>query len=379
MGHTDRDRAALALALLAAVGALLIVAPSLHHAQWVARLALRETSLVLLPIAAIAFIAVRRRSGGGARVTRFLSTGAALVSLAAFVAPLTAFDRVTGFSPPEYVLAGLLTPDARKQADLILDPARPRLTADVFHAAGPPPHPFVLLVHGGSWRRGDKGELPALSHRLAAAGFTVVDVRYALAPAEPFPHGIADVKCLLGRIRERADELGLDPARAALLGRSAGGQIALVAAYSSGDPRLPPSCPVADEPVRAVVALYAPSDLAWGYDNPMVPDVIDGNESLRLYLGGSPTQAADTYRLGTPMSWVDRAVPETLLIHGGGDQLVSPVHSRRLAAALQGRGREVTFIEVPMGEHGMDARAGGVGEQITRRAVLTFLARKLDR
>lgn len=66
-------------------------------------------------------------------------------------------------------------------------------------------------------------------------------------------------------------------------------------------------------------------------------------------------------------------VPPTLLVHGGGDQLVSPVHSRRLAAALTDRGREVTLIEIPMGEHGMDARPGGVGEQIARRAVLDFL------
>ena len=166
---------------------------------------------------------------------------------------------------------------------MILDPQKPWLTADVFHAPGPPPHPFVVAVHGGSWRRGDKGELPHFSRRLAAAGYTVVDVRYGLAPAEPFPRGIADVKCLLGRVRERAAELGVDPARAALFGRSAGGEVALVAAYSAGDPRIPPSCPVADEPVRAVVALYAPGDMVWGHDNPMVPDVIQGTESIELY------------------------------------------------------------------------------------------------
>ena len=46
-----RSRIALALAVLAAAGALVIVAPSLHRVQWMARLALRETSLILLPIA----------------------------------------------------------------------------------------------------------------------------------------------------------------------------------------------------------------------------------------------------------------------------------------------------------------------------------------
>ena len=377
MNPTARSRAALALAVLAVSGAAVILAPSFHRQQWIARLALRETSLILVPIAAAALLAARGVPGRTARVARILSLAATAVALAAFVAPLTAFGRMGDFSFADYVMAGAATPVVRVENDVVLDAQRPQLTADIFHAPGPPPHPFVANVHGGSWRRGDKGELPHFSRRLAAAGYTVVDVRYALAPAEPFPRGIADVKCLLGRIRERAADLGIDPARSALLGRSAGAQVALIAAYSAGDPRIPPSCPVADQPVRAVVALYAPSDLVWGHDNPMVPDVIQGTESLQLYLGGPPARAVEAYRLGTPMSWVGRAVPPTLLVHGGGDQLVSPVHSRRLASALRDRGREVTFIEIPMGEHGMDARPGGVGEQVVRRAVLDFLAARL--
>ena len=134
---------------------------------------------------------------------------------------------------------------------------------------------------------------------------------------------------------------------------------------------------MADDPVRAVAALYAPADLAWGHDNPMVPDIIRGTESIELYLGGAPAQAAEAYRLATPMSWTDRALPPTLLVHGAGDQPVSPVHSRRLAEALRRAGRDVTHLEVPMGEHGMDARPGGVSEQLTRRAVVDFLGARL--
>jgi acetyl esterase/lipase len=282
-----------------------------------------------------------------------------------------------GFSVLEYVTGAPASPPVRIERDIVLDPRRPELTADVFHAPGPAPHPFVVVVHGGSWRHGDKGELPQFSRRVAAAGYTVIDVRYALAPAAPFPRGVADVKCLVGRARESALRLGIDPARGALLGRSAGGQIALVAAYSARDPRIPPSCAVEDAPVRAVAAFYAPSDLQWGHANPMVPDVIRGTESIELYLGGPPTRAAEAYRLAAAETWADRALPATLLLHGGGDQLVSPIHSRQLAEGLARRGREVDFIEVPMGEHGMDARPGGTGDQIARQALLDFLGPRL--
>lgn len=365
---------ALVLALLAAGGAALIVAPSVHRHLWLVRLALRETSLVLLPLAAAAVVA--GRGTRHARLVNALSAIAAAVGVIAFVAPLSVFPRLADFSPRDYLLAGLNTPRVRVDRDVVLDPAVP-LVADVYRAAGPPPRPFIVLAHGGSWRGGDKGEVPHVSRRLAAAGYTVIDVRYGLAPRDPFPRGVADVKCALGRVRERAAALGVDPACAALLGRSAGGQVALIAAYSAGDPRISPSCPVTDAPPRAVVALYAPADLVWGHDNPMVPDIIRGTESLELYLGGPPAQAAEAYRLGTPTSWVDRPVPPTLLVHGAGDQPVSPVHSRRLAAALRGNGRDVTLVEVPMGEHGMDARPGGTGEQVTVRSVLDFLRLKV--
>jgi len=351
-----------------------ILAPSIHRWQWIARLALRETSLVLLPIAAAALIAARGRR---ARRTRALAVFAAVVGMATFVAPLTAMPDVRGFSPIEYVMGAPASPSIRIEHDIVLDPARPELTADVFHAPGPAPRPFVVVVHGGSWRHGDKGELPRFSRRVAAAGYTVIDVRYALAPAAPFPRGVADVKCLIGRARESAVRLGIDPARGALLGRSAGGQIALVAAYSAGDSRIPPSCAIDDAPVRAVAALYAPSDLLWGHANPMVPDVIRGTESIELYLGGPPAQRMEAYRLAAAATWADRPLPATLLVHGGGDQLVSPVHSRRLAEALAKNGRDVDFLEVPMGEHGMDARPGGTGEQIARQALLAFLGQRL--
>src|SRR5207344_2053118 len=151
-----------------------------------------------------------------------------------------------------------------------------------------------------------------ISRALAGAGYTVFDVEYGLAPEHPFPEAVADLKCLLGRLRARAAELDLDPVRGALLGRSAGGQIALVAAYSTGDARIPPSCATEEAPVQGVIALYAPADLVYGYANPMRPDVIRGNESLALYLGGPPDRRWETYRLASPRSWVDgRPLPPT--------------------------------------------------------------------
>jgi acetyl esterase/lipase len=368
-----RSRASLALAALTCLAGVLLLAPPLTRLQWIARLMVRETSLGLTVLGLIALVLARGRSDARAWWTRRASLAAAVVGLLPLLVPLPAFPAGHGLSVAEYVLPGALTPRVTVDRDVVLDPAAPDLKADVYQAPGAGPHPFVVVVHGGSWRGGDKGQAPHPSRQLAAAGYTVVDVRYRLAPRDPFPAAVADVKCLLGRLREQARERGLDARRAALLGRSAGGEIALVAAYSAGDTRLPPSCPVVDEPVAGVVAVYSPTDLVYGYETPMQPDVGQGTESLSLYLGGSPSERPEAYRLASPVAWVDRPLPPTLLVHGDADRIVRYEHSTRLQAALSGKGQAVRLVRVPMGEHGFDARPGGVGEQLARAAMLDFL------
>lgn len=281
------------------------------------------------------------------------------------------------FSPSEY-LGALRLPAVRVERDVRLDPASPLLT-DLYHAPGAGPHPYVVVIHGGSWRGGDKGAGEHVSRALAAAGYTVADVQYRLAPEHPFPRAVQDVKCLAGRLRQRSSALGIDPSRTAYLGRSAGGQIALVAAYSAGDSRLPPSCPAEDGVPRAVVSLYAPSDLVWGHAHPMRPDIVRGPESLELYLEGPPSLRAAAYGLASPLSWAGRPLPPTLLIHGSADRLVSAEHARRLEAGLSARQQDARLLLIPLAEHGFDLRPGGIGEQLARAAVVEFLASALAR
>jgi len=71
---------------------------------------------------------------------------------------------------------------------------------------------------------------------------------------------------------------------------------------------------------------------------------------------------------------VDRAVPRTLLIHGTGDRLVSVENARRLARALRDRGHPVEVLEIPLAEHGFDAHAGGLADQLAQHVILRYLA-----
>jgi acetyl esterase/lipase len=366
---------ALALAAAAALAALLMHAPILTRAQWIARLALRETSLITSVAAVVAWALAAGPRERLARLTRGLAAAAAVAGIVPFVGQWIALKRLGApFSALEYA-RGPALPSVRIERNVVLERRSPPLRGDVYHAPGPGPHPFVLTVHGGSWRGGRPGQGAHISRALAAAGHTVIDVEYGLAPAHPFPEGVGDVKCLLGRVRERGAELGVDPGRAVLLGRSAGGQIVLLAAYSAGDPRIPPTCPVPDAPVRGVIAFYAPMQLVYGHANPMRPDVLRGTESLELYLGGPPEHRLEAYRLANPTAWVRDSLPPTLLLHGASDPSVEPLHSILLDAELKAAGQPVQLVVVPFGEHGFDMRPGSVAEQLARWTILEFLKR----
>jgi acetyl esterase/lipase len=190
----------------------------------------------------------------------------------------------------------------------------------------PSPRPLVLIIHGGSWRNGDRTQLPSMAKRLAAAGYVVAAIDYRLAPTHRFPAAHDDVRAAVDYLREHASELGIDPERVVLYGRSAGGHLALLAAYRWHAPF-----------VRGVVALYPPTDLAYSWAHPTNPRVLDTHGTLRAFLGGAPSESdelAVRYREASPYAWATAESPPTLLVHGGRDELVRPVHSERLAQRL---------------------------------------------
>ena len=349
------------LVALALTQVLLIFVPLPTWTLWMARFAAIESCLFASVLGLTALFL-----GSGQPVVQVLAVIAVVGGLTPALGALPVYRAEhQSFSLLAWLTGGP-TPDIHVDRDVALAPG---LAADVYRAPGAGPHPWVMVVHGGSWRSGDKGDAPRESMAFAAAGFTVVDVQYRLAPKFPFPAAVEDVRCLLGAARARATELGIDPDRAALLGRSAGAQIALLAAYSD----LPPSCPVPPARVRGVISVYGPTDLAWDHDNPFVPDVVGGTSALEDYLGGTPVAQAENYRLATPMTWASGDLPPTLLLHGTAERCVRPVNAERLQAALLANGRSVKLVHVPFADHGFDIRPGGFGAQLARGVILDFL------
>ncbi|MBF6301053.1 alpha/beta hydrolase [Nocardia amamiensis] len=99
----------------------------------------------------------------------------------------------------------------------------------------------IVWLHGGGFVMGDVDTEHPWAARLAnASGATVISVDYRLAPEHPFPAAHDDVYAVLTWAAEHASQLGIDPARIAIGGHSAGAGIAAAVALRARDQQGPP-------------------------------------------------------------------------------------------------------------------------------------------
>jgi acetyl esterase len=119
-----------------------------------------------------------------------------------------------------------------------------RLTVRVYRpVARPDPLPCVVTLHAGGFVLGSIEQDHRRNVGLCdAVEAVIVAVDYRLAPEHPYPAALDDASAALTWIRDHADELAVDAARIAVLGRSAGGGLAAAAALRARDRGGPDIC-----------------------------------------------------------------------------------------------------------------------------------------
>ncbi len=204
------------------------------------------------------------------------------------------------------------------------------------------PVPAAIIVHGGGWVRGDRrSNVEPLFKPLADAGFAWFSISYTLA-ANPIMIGsaVSDVEAAISFIRSHAAEYRIDPERIFLVGESAGGQLAAMAALGTA----------AGTHVKALVAIYTPTDLvALARTSTLIPD------GVRRQINGTPFEKLILARLGqlSPILAVRKDMPPVLFIHGDADQVVPIDQSQAMCARMKVVGASCQLFTVPGGGHGI--------------------------
>jgi acetyl esterase/lipase len=217
---------------------------------------------------------------------------------------------------------------------------------DLWLPAGAPPAagwPVVVLVHGGFWRDQYRRDLmDPLAGDLAARGVASWNVEYRrVGPTGGgVPATLEDVAAAVDALVPLAGALPVDLVRAAVVGHSAGGQLAL---WLAGRANLPPGAPGASPRVRFVAAVgQAPvACLAAGRTL--------GQGAVTDFVGGTPDEVPERFAVADPVGLVGHGVP-VLLVHGEADDVVPVDQSERYEAAASAAGDPVTLVRLP-GDH----------------------------
>ena len=126
------------------------------------------------------------------------------------------------------------------------------LKLDASVPEGKGPFPAAILVHGGSWGRGDKRSyVTPLFEPLTAAGYVWFSIDYRQTPEFQFPTQTDDLISAIEWVRAHADEYQVDTSRLVLIGESAGGQMVAYVGARYGQ----------ELGIAAVVDFYGPNDM----------------------------------------------------------------------------------------------------------------------
>jgi len=317
------------------------------------------------------------------QVKYFLATIAAVLSLA----------TATAFSPQlkaDETTAGAATYTTTTHTYKTVDGHD--LKADVYQLPGEQLKPSVLYIHGGALVLGSRDMVAKVQFEpYLRAGYNIVSIDYRLAPETKLPGIIEDVQDAYTWMRtEGPVSFGVDPARIAVAGHSAGGYLTLMAGfrfhplpralvsffgygditspwYSQPDPFYNTKSKISKEQAFGAIGKKAISSL--GPNSPLW----EGRISLALYLrqqgvwpkvisGHDPVTDKSWFSDYEPRHNVTVKYPPTLLLHGEKDTDVPVEQSLWMAEELRRYGVTHELITDPDWGHGFDSRAfGGVG------------------
>ena len=219
--------------------------------------------------------------------------------------------------------------------------------------------PMLIMVHGGQWFAGDKSEMEGyhiwLKDQLPEWAFANINYRLVESNANKFPAQEQDVEKAVNFIIAMADSFRISKKKIAVLGESAGGQLALLVANKMGKQK-----------IKVAVGISVPSNVEDWYENATNPIV---RPLLELVTGGTPDQLPLVYQNANVFRFISINSPKTFLVHGKIDGVVSYNQSVALADKINSSGPEASLLLIENETHNFTA----AGQTAAYNGIISFL------
>ena len=253
---------------------------------------------------------------------------------------------------PGLTLADSSMPEGVKVFENIIykKQASENLALDVYTPAVKAKNPVsaVLMVHGGGWRSGDRSHNNTLARQLAAKGFIAVTVSYSLSTHALYPQAVYDLKTALRWMRANAKKFNIDPSKIAILGFSAGGQLAALVGTTNGNKIFEKADEFKGLSSRVQAVIDIDGTLAFIH-----PESGEGNDSKSIsagtyWFGYSKAEKPELWQQASPLNYAGKNTPPVLFInssvsrmHAGRDDMITKMTASGIYSQVQ------SFPEAP--------------------------------
>jgi pectinesterase len=203
-----------------------------------------------------------------------------------------------------------------KQGDrkLLIDVFSPRSKTKRLRTA-------IMIIHGGGWRSGNRTQHYPLAQQLAHLGYVCFTPEYRLSTEALYPAAVNDLKAAIRWIHANRKKYGVDTAKIAVLGFSAGGQLAALLGTTVGNAKFEGSeCNMKrSSAVQAIVDLDGTLSFVH-------PESGEGDDSKRTsaatyWFGYSKKENPELWKEASPLTYVNKFTPPTLFINSSVDRM----------------------------------------------------------
>ncbi len=235
------------------------------------------------------------------------------------------------------------------------------------------PQPVAVVIHGGCWieRYADLQNTAALADALRREGISTWNIEYRRNdhPGGGWPGTFLDVAHAVDALRDLAKRYPLDLNRVIVIGHSAGGQLALWAAARHQLPKSSPLFLPNPLPVKGVVALGTPGDLARFR---LKEREVCGEAVVTDLLGGSPEQVPERYAQASPVEMLPLGVPQ-IFVTAVADFVESPREGAAYVAVARKAGDQAKQEVVPGAGHFEYLAPGSIAWPAVRAAARALI------
>ena len=220
------------------------------------------------------------------------------------------------------------------------------LQLDIYKPKGmTKPAPLLVFIHGGTWKSGDRADYLVYLTHFANLGYVTATVSYRLLKVAPYPACVEDILDAVQFLYQNGEKYNYDPDRICLIGSSAGAHLAMLAGYGWKKQGAADSTSnsIGKHKIKAVVENYGPVDFTTEYARNH-PDII-------RFMAHSYQEAPQLYTEASPITYVTKDTPPTLIIQGTSDTLVPLSEAELLKHKMDSLGVTNVYRPLPGWPH----------------------------